>query len=90
MQFITASAYRRQKLFASERFRLDLVEAVGQVRVEMGFGLIGWVLVLGEPFSIADNCHYDRTLPPANVAFEMKDLLPGTQHEFAISDWYRQ
>ena len=81
---------RPQKFFASDRLRPDLVEAAGRVRVEMGFGLIGWILVLGESFSITDHRYYDYTVPPGDVALEMKDLLPSTQHEFATSNWYRQ
>lgn len=45
LQFLTSSTYRRAQLFASERFRHDFVEILGQVRSEMGFRLIGWVLM---------------------------------------------
>jgi len=40
--------------------------------------------------SLADNRHHDCTLAPSNVALEMKDLLPGTQHEFAAGDGRRE
>ncbi len=45
LQFITASTYCRAKLFESERFRQDFVEVLQQLRQEMGFRLIGWVLM---------------------------------------------
>ena len=41
LQFITASAYRRTKLFDSDRFRRNFVEVLGQLRQEAGFLLIG-------------------------------------------------
>jgi len=45
LQFITTSTYRRAKLFESDRFRRDFVEVLQQLRQEMGFRLIGWVLM---------------------------------------------
>jgi putative transposase len=45
LQFLTSSTYRRAKLFESDRFRRSFVEVVGQLRIEMGFLLIGWVLM---------------------------------------------
>ena len=45
LQFLTSSTYRRAQLFASERFCRDFVEILGQVRSEMSFQLIGWVLM---------------------------------------------
>lgn len=53
-----------------------------------GGGLPG--SVAAEAASLADNSDDYRTLPPANVAFEMKDLLPGTQHEFAAGNGRRE
>ena len=41
-------------------------------------------------FSFANHGHYDGPLAPAHVAFQMKDLLPGTQDELAIGDWHRE
>ena len=45
LQFITASTYRRAPLFLSECFRGGFVETLAQVRQEMTFLLIGWVLM---------------------------------------------
>ena len=45
LQFLTSSTYHRVRLFASERFRGIFVEVLGQLRREMGFRLIGWVLM---------------------------------------------
>lgn len=45
LQFITTSTYRRTKVFESERFRWDFDEILRELRQEMGFLLIGWVLM---------------------------------------------
>jgi putative transposase len=45
LQFITTSTYRRAPLFLSERFCRCFVERLAEVRQEMKFLLIGWVLM---------------------------------------------
>jgi len=45
LQFLTSSTYRRAKLFESDPFRLSFVEVLRQLRIEMGFLLISWVLM---------------------------------------------
>ncbi len=45
LQFITTGSYSRAKLFESDRFRQDFVEVLQQLRQQMGFRLIGWVLM---------------------------------------------
>jgi len=45
LQFITDSTYRRTRLFDSQRFRSSFVEVLGRLRQEMGFLLVGWVLM---------------------------------------------
>ena len=45
LQFITSSVYRRLKLFDSYRLRLMFVEVLREYRQELGFLLIGWVLM---------------------------------------------
>lgn len=45
LQFITSSVYRRWKLFESPRLRGVFVEVLRQLRREVGFLLIGWVLM---------------------------------------------
>jgi len=42
LQFLTSSTYHRAKLFESDWFRWSFVEVLGQLRIEMGFRLIGW------------------------------------------------
>ena len=45
LQFLPSSTYRRAQLFERDRFRWNFVEVLGPLRTEMGFLLIGWVLM---------------------------------------------
>ena len=45
LQYITASTYHRTPLFASPRFCREFVQVLDQLRQEMGFRLLGWVLM---------------------------------------------
>ena len=45
LQFITTSTYRRAPVFLSARFRRRFVQPLEEVRQEMQFLLIGWVLM---------------------------------------------
>ena len=45
LQFITASTYRRVPVFLSDRFRRYFVERLEEVREQLHFLLIGWVLM---------------------------------------------
>ena len=45
LQFITASTYRRTQLFLSDKFRRCFVQRLEEVRGELHFLLVGWVLM---------------------------------------------
>lgn len=45
LQFINSSTYRRVPLFLSDRFRRNFVSTLAGIRKELGFLLIGWVLM---------------------------------------------
>ena len=45
LQFITASTYRRTPLFLSDRFRRCFVQRLEEMRQELHFLLVGWVLM---------------------------------------------
>ena len=45
LQFITASTYRRTPLFLSDRFCRCFVQRLEEVRQELHFRLVGWVLM---------------------------------------------
>ena len=41
LHFITASTYRRAKLFDSERFRRHFIQTLAELRTELNFKIIG-------------------------------------------------
>jgi putative transposase len=45
LQFLTSSTYRRAKLFESDRLRRDFVQVLAELRQELGFRPLGWVLM---------------------------------------------
>ncbi len=45
LQFLTSSTYRRIPVFLSDRFRRCFVQRLGEVRQELHFLLVGWVLM---------------------------------------------
>ena len=45
LQFLTASTYRRIPVFRSERFRRCFVQRLEEVRQELHFLLVGWVVM---------------------------------------------
>jgi hypothetical protein len=63
---------------------------------------VGWGMVFAQQFggeetfacepsaSVPNHCDDERALAPAYIAFEMENLLPGTEHEFSIRDRYGQ
>ncbi|MGO8733335.1 MAG: transposase [Terriglobia bacterium] len=42
---MTTSTYRRARLFDSERFRNQWVATLGELRRELGFKIVGYVLM---------------------------------------------
>ena len=45
LHYLTTSTYRRARLFDSERFRKQWVVTLGELRRELGFQIIGYVLM---------------------------------------------
>ena len=45
LHFITASTYRRARLFDSDRFRRHFIRTLAELRDELGFKIIGYVLM---------------------------------------------
>jgi len=45
LHFLTASTYRRSRLFDSNRFRLHFVRTLIQLCQQQDFRIIGWVLM---------------------------------------------
>ncbi|MGA2631367.1 MAG: transposase [Terriglobia bacterium] len=45
LHYLTASTYRRARVFDSERFRSHFVKTLGALRASLGFKLLGYVLM---------------------------------------------
>ncbi|HXX21942.1 MAG TPA: hypothetical protein VEO19_02190 [Terriglobia bacterium] len=41
LHFLTANIYRRARIFDSERYKRKFVETLDDLRIELGFGIIG-------------------------------------------------
>ena len=48
--YLTASIYRRVRVFDSDRFKLKFTQTLGDLRGELGFSIIGYVLM-------PEHCH---------------------------------
>jgi REP element-mobilizing transposase RayT len=45
LHFLTTSTYRRSQVFNSERFKREFVVTLAELRAELGFRLLGYVLM---------------------------------------------
>ena len=50
LHYLTANIYRRARIFDSDRFKLKFTETLDQLRGELGFKIIGYVLM-------PEHCH---------------------------------
>ena len=50
LHYLTASVYRRARVFDPDRFKLKFVQTLGDLRQELGFHIIGYVLM-------PEHCH---------------------------------
>ena len=50
LHYLTASTYRRARIFYAERFKRKFVETLDDLRAELGFKMIGYVLM-------PEHCH---------------------------------
>ncbi|MGH9772329.1 MAG: hypothetical protein ACRD4Q_11635, partial [Candidatus Acidiferrales bacterium] len=46
LHYLTANVYRRARIFDSERFKLKFTRTLDDLRAELGFKIIGYVLML--------------------------------------------
>ena len=85
LQFLTSSTYRRAKLFERDRFRWSFAEVLGQLRIEMGFLLLGWVLrpdhfhLLIKPEPVASTSRFMQELKK-RTAQRILSALSENQH----------
>jgi REP element-mobilizing transposase RayT len=45
LHFLTTSTYRRTQIFNSELFKREFIETLAELRTELGFRLLGYVLM---------------------------------------------
>jgi REP element-mobilizing transposase RayT len=45
LHYLTASTYRRARIFDSERFQRHFTKTLNDLRAEIGFQIIGYVLI---------------------------------------------
>ena len=50
VHFLTASTYRRARIFDCDRFKLHFIRTLGDLRADSGFRMIGYVLM-------PEHCH---------------------------------
>jgi REP-associated tyrosine transposase len=50
LHFLTASVYRRVRVFDSDRFKLKFIQTLCDLRMELGFKIVGYVLM-------PEHCH---------------------------------
>ena len=80
LHFITASTYRRARLFDSDRFRREFVATLTGLRAELSFKVIGYVLMpehyhaLIWPSERADPSRIVQSLKERTAKFILKNL----------------
>lgn len=85
LHFITASTYRRANLFESERFRCHFLSTLAELRLEMDFKIIGYVLMpdhfhlLVWPSQRADPSRIIQSLKERTARFILKNLQENRQ-----------
>ena len=88
LHFITASTYRRARLFDSDLFRSHFVQTLAQLRQQHNFRLLGWVL-MPEHFHLllwpSDESHPSRivqSLKERTAKFALSHLRRNTSHRW--------
>jgi putative transposase len=72
LHYLTANIYRRARIFDAERFKHKFVQTVDDLRTELGFKIIGYVLM-------PEHCHLlIWPGPPANPSQIMQKLSERT------------
>jgi REP-associated tyrosine transposase len=80
LHFITASTYRRAKVFDSDRFRRHFIQALDELRDEFSFKILGYVLMPGHfhlligPSPSADPSRIVQSLKERTARFILSNL----------------
>ncbi len=82
---LTASTYRRARIFDSDRFKLHFTKTLNGLRAELGFRIIGYVLMpehchlLIWPSELADPSQIMQKLAERTANFILRNLCAGTR-----------
>jgi putative transposase len=80
LHYLTANIYRRARIFDSERFKLKFTQTLGDLRTELGFRIIGYVLMpehchlLIWPSDLADPSQIMQKLSERTANFILRTL----------------
>jgi REP-associated tyrosine transposase len=86
LHYLTTSAYRRARLFDSERIRRHFVATLAELRAELGFRIVGYVLMpehfhlLIWPPEAADPSQIMQKLEGRTARFVLKTLKQNREH----------
>ena len=86
LHYLTTSTYRRARVFSSERFSRHFVATLGNLRQELGFRIIGYVLMpehvhlLVWPSDSANPSQIMQKLEGRTARFILKTLRENCEH----------
>jgi putative transposase len=80
LHYLTANIYRRARIFDSDRFKLKFTKTLGRLRGELGFKIIGYVLMPGHchlmiwPCDLASPSQIVQKLSERTANFILRNL----------------
>ncbi len=83
LHYLTASTYRPARIFDSDRFRSHFVKTLAELRMSLGFKILGYVLMpehfhlLIWPGERADPSKIMQSLKERAAIFILRNLRPG-------------
>ena len=86
LHFLTASTYRRARVFDSERFKRQFITTLAELRAGLGFRIVGYVLMpehchlLIWPSELANPSQIMQKLEGRLAKFILKNLRQNRQH----------
>jgi putative transposase len=82
LHYLTSSTYRRARLFDSERFKRNFITVLGGLRAELGFRIVGYVLMPE---------HFHLLIWPSDLAnpTQIMQKLEGRTARFVLSNLRR-
>ena len=86
LHFLTTTTYRRTRLFDSDRFKRNFITVLGDLRAELGFQIVGYVLMpehchlLLWPSESANPSQIMQRLEERTAKFILKNLRRNLQY----------